>query len=255
MLQILRSLASPIGLTWLGLLALVVWLCVRRKRPLAILPGVAFVVITIIGNTPATAHLLAGLERPYARKDWSTLPACDAVVMLGGTHRPSGADVFGFDLAAVGDRVLTAAELVRQRKAPVLVLSSGGYKQGGKLVPASLLLERWLKAWGVPQAPILHLGACNDTRDEAARTMELVRQRQWKRVILVTSANHMRRSEGVFRKAGVDVVCVGCDFEGIGALESEQQYFLTPQTEPFGRLNQVVHEWFGWYYYRLRGWV
>lgn len=255
MMQFLRSLGSPIGLTWLGLLALVVWLCIRKKRQLALVPTLAFVVITVIGNTPLTARMLAALERPYARKDWGALPVCDAVVMLGGTHRPSRMDVFGFDLAAVGDRVITAAELVRQHKAPVLVLSSGGMLEGGKMIPGSLLLERWLKAWGVPQAPILHLGACNDTRDEAARTMALMRERKWKRILLVTSANHLRRSEGVFRKAGVDVVCVGCDFEGIGALESENQYFLTPQIEPFSRLNQVVHEWIGWYYYRLRGWI
>ena len=255
MLGFLRQLGSPLGLIWIGLFILAAWLLARRKWRQAILPSVAFLYITVIGNTPLTAHLLANLEAPYARSSWADIPVCDAVVMLGGTHRPSRQDVFGFDLVDAADRIVTAAELVRQRKAPLLVLSSGGFNEGGAKVVGSLSLERWLQTWGVPAAPILHLGACNDTRDEAARTLALMRERKWQRVILVTSANHMRRAEGVFRKAGVPVVCVGCDFQGQSALDFDTRYELYPRTECFHRLNQVMHEWLGWYYYRLRGWI
>ncbi len=255
MLDILRHFGSPIGVVWLGLLGLTGWCLARRRGRIALLPATAFVLLASIGNTPLTAHLLARLEQPYVRDSWASVPSADAVVMLGGTHKPSRQDVFGFDLTDAGDRILTAVELVRQRKAPVLVLGSGGYREGDRTLVGAALVERWLNTWGVPRASILNLGACAHTRDEAARTLALMQERRWQQVILVTSANHLRRAEGVFRKTGVAVIPVGCDFLGHAALEYEARWTLYPRTECFQRLNQCVHEWIGWYYYRLRGWV
>jgi len=255
MLSFLRPFGSPIGLTWLALLGLVIVLAARRRWRLALLPGGAFLVITLIGNTSVTAHWLARLEAPYVRANWTDVPKCDAVVMLGGTHKASRQDVFGFDLVETADRIVTAAELVRTGKAPVLVLSSGGQLENGQMVPGSLAIERWLRAWGVPKGPIYHLGACLDTRDEASRTAALMREHQWKRIILVTSANHMHRAEGVFRKTGIEVICVAADFHGQPALDYETAFSLAPRSDCFARLNVIMHEWLGWYYYRWRGWV
>lgn len=255
MIDLFRELASLLGLTWLSLLGLTGWCLAHRKWRVASLTASGFLAITVIGNTPLATRLLASLEKPYARTTWADLPAADAVVMLGGTHKPSRLDVFGFDLVDAADRIVTATELVRQRRAPLLVLSSGGYEENGQILAGAPLIERWLKAWGVPGATVMNLGACRDTRDEAARTLALLRERRWQKVILVTSANHLRRAEGVFRKTGVPVVSVGCDFQGHAALQYETAWSLTPRPERFHRLNQWVHEQIGWYYYRLRGWI
>src|SRR5437763_1587374 len=57
-----------------------------------------------------------------------------------------------------------------------------------------------------------YLGANEDTHDEALKVRVLATERGWHRVLLVTSANHMRRASGVFRAQGLEVIPVPCNF-------------------------------------------
>ncbi len=71
----------------------------------------------------------------------------------------------------------------------------------------------------------------------------------------MTSAAHMRRAEAVFKNAGVSVVCVGCDFRGLGIQEPDDGCPLIPRLREFEKLGIFMHEQVGWWLYRLRGWT
>lgn len=248
---------QPLTLLWLAIVAVAAWQALRGRLRRAIGPALLALTIWLVGGTRIPLELAADLERPWAGFDVDRLPIADAVVMPGGEIAPSSNDVFGFDLRDASDRALTAAEIVRRGKAGALVL--GGSRHGpdrdrGVGPTEGDLLRRWFEAWGVVGVPVLDLGDCRDTHDEALATAALARERGWKRVILVTSASHMRRAEAVFRKAGLGVVPAPCDFQALSRIEEPGEPRLL-SLEGFEHLGAWIHERLGWWAYRMRGWV
>jgi uncharacterized SAM-binding protein YcdF (DUF218 family) len=246
---------EPLVLIWLlALLAVLVSLR-RRHWRCAFLAALFAGLLSLTGGSLGV-RLQASLERPYAGVNPAQVPPADAVVMLGGVLRASSNGLFGLDLEDSADRATTAAELIRLGKAPVLVLGGGAARKGGAAPSEGELVERWLGAWGFTNhAVILRLGVCENTHDEGERTAALFKERGWKRVILVTSAAHMRRGEGVFRKLGMPVTCVAGDFRALANLEGGGGFQFYPGTDGMDALANYAHEEIGWWVYRLRGWV
>src|SRR5438477_12650748 len=111
----------PVGLAWVLTVAGAVFLLVRRKLKLAAFLGCLAASFSILGGTPLPNALLRTLEKPYRAQEIDRLPKADAVIMLGGVLFNSP-DRFGFNFTSMSDRVILALELIRQGKAPALVL-------------------------------------------------------------------------------------------------------------------------------------
>ncbi len=252
--QALNSLAEPIGFLWFLQLAAAAVLLYRRRRRPALCFGIMALFIWMVGGSGLPDRLLGALERPQVGQGLAEVPAGDVVVMLGGGHRYSKHDAFEMDLTAASDRAITAMELIRLRKAPVLVLGGNHYRINGQSYAEAELLQRWFAAWQLTNAPVLHLGINANTHDEALHTKSLCTERGWQRVLLVTSAFHMRRAVAVFRTAGVPVVPVACDYQ-TSCGEKNPELNIIPRSEGFQQLGLYLHEIYGWYYYRLRGWI
>ena len=77
---------DPISLIWLVLLITCVRAVLKKESRQAYFTGELVLFITLIGSTKLPAYLLTTLEKTYAVEDLSSLPACDAVVLLGGSH-------------------------------------------------------------------------------------------------------------------------------------------------------------------------
>jgi len=196
--------------------------------------------------------LLASLERPFAVRDPRKLATADALVMLGGTITPSENDVFGFELNHAATRVVTAVELCRLGKANVLVIS--GLGSAAHPLSEAELLRNWLSAWGMTNTPIHTLPPSAGMRDEALRLQTLATLRGWRRLIIVSSACHLRRAEAVYRRLGLDVTCVGCDYEGL-IDNSQDSVFLLPRGNRVRLFNRYCRERILWVVYRCRAWV
>lgn len=255
MAKLLAAFLQPIAALWLVLILAALWELRRRRwRSAAGAAGLA-AVLYVIGATPLPATLLASLERPYAAVPLPALPAGDAVVMLGGMLAPSRQDVFGFQVDGAADRVITAIEAARQQKGRTLVLG-GGVNPHVPNPGEGELLRRWIVAWNAAPVPVQVLGLCRDTRDEAERARKLADVQGWRRIVLVTSASHMRRAEGTFRRLGFEVICLPCDFEGMTALENRRRFLSwVPGLRGFEQLERYLREVVGWWMYRWRGWL
>ncbi len=255
MREFIMPLTQPVGLFWLCLVLLVVWRVRTRQWRRTILPGALALVVFLIGGTSLPTRLLASLERPYTGTNPDNLSQADAVIMLGGVLQPSRNDIFGFELKDSADRFVTALELMRRGKGRALVLGGGVAKGENPGPPEGELLQRFISAWSLTNAPVYLLGACATTRDEAQRTQALAAAHQWKRLILVTSAWHMKRGEALFRRLGMPVTCVAGDFVATAELEHPGPFTPFPTAGGFVILSMYLHEVIGWQVYRLRGWV
>ena len=255
MLDFLGAATEPVGAFWLALVALLVWRLLKRQWRLAFWPATAALGIYLVCATPLPAYLLASLERPYIGSKLEKVQPADAVVVLGGIAGASAHDAFGFQARPSINRMITGYELVKLGKANAMVLGGAGPAKGTQGFAENVYLERWLSGWGLTNAPIYRLRPCGNTHDEAVCTHELAATKNWKRIILVTSAWHLKRSEAVFRKQGIALTAVGCDFIGLAALESPGAFRLMPTADGILMLSRYVHEKVGWWLYRSRGWL
>ena len=256
MTQFFEPLLQPIGILWLIHLVGAIWMARRRKWGEMIFCATIAAAILLIGSTRLPTRLLASLERPYANQNLTNLPHCDAVVMLGGTLTASSGDVLGFDLGEAADRIITAVEVFSQKKADTLVLGGGwGKSPDGSTWSEGDVLMPWLAKQGVTGTNYLRLRNCANTHEEAIEVAALAKERRWQRIVLVTSGYHMKRASGLFAKVSVPFEPVACDFIGLSSLENEKRFRLFPELGKFHHLELFLHEWIGWHYYRLRGWV
>ena len=253
--RVLIPLVEPIGLLWLALILLSVLLWRKRQRAFSFVAMGLAVFIYAIGATGLPDALLRSLESQFVGVKLDTLPACDAVVMLGGGLDPSRHEVGGLHLTIAGDRIIAALEMIRLGKAPVLVCGGSGVKIDGVEKVEADLFKQALIERRVPVAEIISLGRCEDTHDEATRTRTIAKQRGWRRVLLVTSASHLPRATATFRALGIEVVPVPCNFLSTISIDRPPRIIGIPRYVGFEKMSVWIHETIGWWEYRRRGWI
>ncbi len=254
-MRFFAPLCEPLAAIWLVMVFGVFRLIWRRQWRAAIWLGLPAVLIFLIGSTPLVNAAAARAERPEVLANSDRLAAADVVVALGGGFYLSQNDRLGFSLSSAGSRVLTALDLVRRGKAKALVLGGSAPLAGKPGVVSASLVQQWVLASGMTTVAVTNLGLCANTHDEAVRFKELSAKRGWRKVILVTSALHMRRSVAVFAAQGIAVVPVACDFRACGVPSMQDDFSLFPRQSRFYLLSLYLHEKIGWWVYRARGWV
>jgi uncharacterized SAM-binding protein YcdF (DUF218 family) len=187
--------------------ALAIWARTRVLGRRAVAAGVmAFLISALL---PIGDWLLLPLERRFPE-----LGECrfDGVILLGGSI--GATEVNGAieeDLNEAVDRVRYAASLARQNPdAPVLISGGQTFPREGARSEAEAMAQL-LHELGVPRER-LQLETASRTTSENARELsgdDALSQRRW---ALVTSAFHMPRAVGVFRREGIDVVAAPTDW-------------------------------------------
>ena len=254
-MKLLFTLIQPLAMIWLLLSGWVVWQVRRRMWKELALPGLAWLILTLMTCTPVAAVLMADLERVYEPVKWHELQMADAIVCLGGGAEPSLVEPTGLHLKTGADRLSTALVLLAQKKAPVLVLGGGGYEEAGVMHSEADKVLEGLKATGMNTEGMMSLGVCSDTRDEALKVADLMKEKGWKRVLLVTSAYHMPRSVGTFEKAGITVEAVPCNYLSSVNRVGVLTWLHLPHSDAFRVFGAWFHEVIGTWVYQWRGWM
>ena len=209
--KVVALLVMPVGLIWLGAIALTAHLARRGQRREAIALGVLTALLTLAGNRPLSEAAFAWLEEDYADVDVFAGRPLDAVIVLGGGTR---SDIHGRPEAAeAGDRLVLAARLFHAGRAPRIAISGAaieGFDPHDSMSATRALLE----GLGVPADAIVGAPGARNTREEARVHARLARERGWERVGLVTSAWHMRRATRLFQREGLEVQPLPADARG-----------------------------------------
>jgi uncharacterized SAM-binding protein YcdF (DUF218 family) len=256
LLRALLPLVEPIGLIWVCSIVLTVVLVRERRLRLAALPGGLAAFVWLVGATPLPGAFLASLERPWAGVNRETLPEADAIVLLGGFSAPSREEVGGLHFDDRADRAVTALELARLGKAKTLVIGGGAVGRGERRLSEADLFQAFVTARKLAPPDVISLGACASTHDEAVRFGELASRRGWRRVLLVTSAAHMKRAAATFRTATrLEVVPAPSGFLTGVSLAAKGRLALVPKAGGFVQLEDWLHETIGFAVYRMRGFI
>lgn len=159
------------------------------------------------------APLMQFLESRYAPMRVQDAPKVDAIVVLAGMVIPLVPSAGAPEFSDSVDRILAGRDLYRAGKAPVMILTGGSGLLSQMGEPEAAVLSRWLKGEGIPPDAIIEESASRNTAENAMETAKLSRVRGIRRILLVTSAFHMLRSEMCFRKAGFEVVPFAVDYK------------------------------------------
>jgi uncharacterized SAM-binding protein YcdF (DUF218 family) len=170
-----------------------------------------------------------------------------AIVVLGGGRLRNAPEYGGRDspsLIALG-RLRYAAKLHRDTGLPILV--TGGAPEGASESEAAVMARVLREDFRIPVQWLEQ--ASDNTAENAEFSARLLKQAGVQRILLVTDALHMPRSQTIFTRYGLQVVPAPTTFVSHNSLSPID--FL-PSGDALRLSHYAMHEWIGLCWYQLR---
>lgn len=250
--KILSFFTKPFS--WILVLVLISFF-IKRKWLKASFQILALVMVLGFSNSYLTNMALKIWETPTISKA-DLKGEFEVGIVLGGgmvlMDTSTGESVWRWNT----DRILQAVELYKTVKIKKILVSGGE----GTLTPtgyteADLVKTFLVRNYIVPEADILVDGKSRNTRENAIESKKLLLEKGIRgNVLLITSAVHMPRSLGCFKKAQLEVTPYATDrlyYPRKGNFE----YYFIPDFDNFITWNKLFHEWIGWFTYRIAGYI
>jgi uncharacterized SAM-binding protein YcdF (DUF218 family) len=201
--------------------------------------------------TPISAIILRPLEDRFPQPS-ADMPAPAGIIVLGGTVDTTKSEARGqVWLGTDAARMTTGVELAR-RYPNARLIYTGGSASFPQEEPAEAISARalWLSL-GVPAERMMFEAKSRNTFENAVFTRDLVKPKPGETWLLVTSAWHMSRSVGIFRRTGFPVVPYPVAYRTFG---DERDFQLSaPSLDKLSSLELGVREWIGLLAYWLSG--
>jgi uncharacterized SAM-binding protein YcdF (DUF218 family) len=250
--KIFESLFAPLQFALLLSTAGVVLLFSRCDRYGRNLVAAGVTLLLLMAFSPLGDFLAAPLETRFPPPP-ANMPEPDGIIVLGGAideklskklDRPVLID-------SAAER-LTAPLALKQKYPNARVIFAGGSAalQGSDFSEADGVRRFW-RELGFFSNNIVYEDRSRNTFENAIFARDLAQPKPGESWLLVTSAMHMPRSVGIFRKAGFPVVAFPVDFRTDG----EPSVFSAPRfpLRAIGVVQFAIHEWMGLAVYWLTG--
>ena len=210
----------------------------------------AVVLLAMVGLFPVGAFLIHGLESRFPQ--WNAARgAPDGIIVLGNAISPKLSSAFGEPVFnGSGSRMLAMAKLSRAYPNARIVYSGGDASVFGNGVREADFVYPALESLGIARERVQLETQSRNTAENAAFTKLLVNPKPGERWLLVTSARHMPRAMGCFRKADFPVEAYPVGWRAADVLDLEWGRGLADGLE---RLDSAAYEWIGLLAYRLSG--
>lgn len=220
----------------------------RISRPAAML---ALLILVVASLTSFGALIMGPLEERFQRPSPAPDNVAGIIVLGGGFEGAINLARGGYDVNSGGDRFIEAVALARRYPDAKIVISGG---------TGTVLLEgegdadtavRLFEALGIPRSRLILEPESRNTYENIENIRTLVSPRPGDTWLLVTSAFHMPRSMGLFRKAGFPIEPWPVDYrtsgrEGVGVLRDNVIDALSTTT-------MAIREWCGLIAYKFAG--
>lgn len=243
---------SPVNLL-IGLLVVaVVWLLVRPRSRLARrFVVVVLLAVIVLGVLPIPWLMLRPLEERFAKP--VPPPASVAgIIILGGAVRPNMTALRGeVSLNRAAERMTEAVALMRRYPAARLVFTGANASLFPNEHTEAAVARRFFGEMGLDADAVAYEDRSRNTYENALFTRDLVKPRPGETWLMVTSARHMPRAVGCFRRVGFAVVPWPVDYET--PPPGTPYEFSFDMQDNLQDLNDALHEWIGMLAYWLIG--
>jgi uncharacterized SAM-binding protein YcdF (DUF218 family) len=209
--------------------------------------------LVVLGLSPIGGALIVPLEERFPRPDLSKPGTrVDGIIVLGGAEDPRGGALRGvMSFNEAGERLAEAVVLARHFPNAKLVFSGGSAELLSTKPPEAEAAGLIFTELGIAPDRLIAEAKSRNTHENAIFTRDLVKPQANEHWLLVTSAFHMPRAMGCFRKAGFAVEAFPVDYRTSGYDELLQPFPSIP--EGLRRIDVVFKEYAGLLTYYLSG--
>ena len=223
----------------------------RRKRFGAVLVWTAALGFVLLGFGPMSFIVMRPLENRFPRPP-SDMREPTGIIVLGGVVGAPTVPRGAIALSQDGER-LSETEILAHRYPNARIIVSGGtFGSRSEADNEAFISKRFLTDLGVDESRITTESRSLSTAENAALTRELVMPEPGQRWLLVTSASHMPRAIGAFRRVGFPVIPYPVGYSTTGRPEEYRTIRLDASNNLL-RVDVAAHEWLGLIAYRLTG--
>ncbi len=181
----------------------------------------------------------------------------DVGIVLGGF---SDGDIYAYkdrlNLNWGGNRFLDAVVLYKRGLIKKILLTGDDGRLLGERVSEVDLAKVSLLQLGVPDSDILIENKAKNTRENAVFTKELLEKVNLNssKLLLITSAHHMRRSMGCFDKVGLKYTPFTAHFMADRA-QWDTRSTIVPDSMAFFKFEKILKEIVGYVVYWMQGYI
>lgn len=247
--RIFWLLVQPLSLVVLLLLAGLALSWLKRRWIARVLVGSALLLLFLCCFTTFGYVLITPLEQRFERPAEPEQIA-GIVVLGGGMDGEVNSVRGGYELNRSGDRYVEALRLAL-RYPDARIVIAGGPAALVQQEPEALAGKRFFEAFGIAPERILMDDQSRNTEENAQFAKQLAGATEGQTWLLVTSAFHMPRAVGLFRKADFRVIPWPADYVASGAeglrIKPDQS------TENVSVSSLALREWTGLLGYYLTG--
>lgn len=211
-------LAQPLSLIFLLLIASYLLLAAGFRKLFGFLSGLVVTLFFLTLFTSSGGVLLQMLENRFPRP--ASLPSdLSCIIILGGAFENEViAGRGGIEFNQAADRFIEGVTLAKAFPQAKILVSGGDGSFSGDYQGDAQASVAFFSGFGVAQERIIREAQSRTTFENATNTKDLLAQNGLDGCALVTSAFHMPRSIGLFRKLGISVVPWPVDYRTSGTL-------------------------------------
>jgi uncharacterized SAM-binding protein YcdF (DUF218 family) len=247
--KILGFLALPSNILVIMGLAGLALTATRFRRTGRGIAALAIVLLAIAGIGPLGKALLKPLEEQFP--PWDPAHGTPAgIVVLGGAIDPDFAALHSPGLNDNADRVAAIPALAKAYPQARIVYSGGNARLGSRAPSEAAFAGALLESVGIAKDRLTLEERSRTTAENAVYTKEIAAPKPSETWLLVTSAYHMPRSIGAFRKAGFAVEPYPVDYRAPGRLRTLS---IDDAASGLRRTDVAAREWLGLLAYWITG--
>ena len=228
---------------WIILLMLAAIFFKKKRKKILI---IAFILFYILTNS----FLADNCSKIWEAKDMKLKKTYDVGIVLGGiSNYDSQKKIHNFNKHA--DRLIYAEQLYRKGIIKKILLSGGNGMLFNNGYEEAESMKHHLLKNNIPEKDIIIEKRSRNTKENALYTAKILKNNfKGKKILLITSAIHIKRAKLSFDKSNITLDYLATDRIN-STTKIRFDYLFIPQSRAIEVWEELIHEWVGYISYKL----
>lgn len=243
------AIAQPLNLIVLMVLAWPILMRLGYPRAGSRVLQTALILLVTVTILPVGQTLLIPLEDRFPRPGPFPAEVSGIIVLGGAVDSDISAARNSTNFTGPAERLTEALRLARIYPAAKVIFTGGSGDIVGPKIREAFYARRFFLEHGLAEGRLIFEDGSRNTWENAKNSVALAAPKPHETWILVTSAYHMPRAVGIFRRIGWEVLPDPVDYRTTGGL-TIRGFFLLDRLQ---ELDIALKEWIGLLAYSLLG--
>ena len=197
--------------------------------------------------------LVLRLEEKFPPIDIESLPEQDVGILLGGMINPLPFYKNRVELLSSADRLTETFILYRKKKIKKILFTGGSGVLFATDTSEASFAKKYFLDLGVKEEDIIIEDKSRNTIENARFTKQILDEKKFKKILLITSAFHMPRSSQIFKKQEIEFTAFPVDYRAIG--QGLNWEVFIPSVGALETVTISIKEWVGILVYEYAGFL